>query len=92
MIGAVPLAGRSVPGRMESVVRCAPGSLLLLYTDGLTDVAGEDADMRTRLLEETVVRCGAADGVERLVDAVLAACVPDGLRDDVAVLAVRMSG
>jgi hypothetical protein len=54
MIGAVrDLGRRTVAGRTEAQVRCAPGSLLLLYTDGFTDVAGEDAEERTDL-ERTV--------------------------------------
>ena len=58
-------AGRG-PGRTEASVRCAPGSVLVLYTDGLTDIAGEDADERTALLERTVAGlrpgCGRGDG------------------------------
>jgi hypothetical protein len=45
MIGAVrDLGRRAGAGHTEAQLRCAPGSLLLLYTDGFTDVAGEDAD------------------------------------------------
>ena len=52
MIGAVrDLGRRAGAGHTEAQVRCAPGSLLLLYTDGFTDVAGEDADERTDILE-----------------------------------------
>jgi serine phosphatase RsbU (regulator of sigma subunit) len=47
MIGAVrDLGRRAGAGHTEAQVRCAPGSLLLLYTDGFTDIAGEDADER----------------------------------------------
>ncbi len=61
MIGAVPGFGRREgPGRTEATVRCAPGSVLVLYTDGLTDIAGEDADERTALLEATIA--GLAPG------------------------------
>src|SRR5918997_1235116 len=51
MIGVIPPHGN---GRGEAEISCPPGSLVLLYTDGLTDVAGYDADERTALLERTV--------------------------------------
>jgi PAS domain S-box-containing protein len=93
MIGAVPgLGRRSGPGRTEASVLCRPGSILLLYTDGLTDVAGEDADERTELVESTLARMAPGSDAEDVVDAVLAACVPGELRDDVALLVVRLDG
>ena len=78
----------------ESTVRLAPGSTLLLYTDGVTDAVGEG---------------GARYGTERLVSTLgelrdgSAAAIVDGLigalsafqvgpsADDVAVLALRSS-
>ncbi|OJY44143.1 MAG: hypothetical protein BGP03_07355 [Pseudonocardia sp. 73-21] len=91
MIGAVPDFGRrSGPGRAEAEVSCAPGSILLLYTDGITDIAGEDADERTDLLERTVAHLEPGTDAESVVEEVLRVCVPDGLRDDVALLAVRL--
>jgi serine phosphatase RsbU (regulator of sigma subunit) len=89
MIGVVPAAG--VPGRGAASVRCAPGSLLLLYTDGLTDVAGDDADARTAALERTVGAVPPGSDAETVVDTVLAGCLPEPLRDDVALLAVRLT-
>jgi Stage II sporulation protein E (SpoIIE)/GAF domain/PAS domain len=90
MIGVMPILG-GVPGRGAASVRCPPGSLLLLYTDGLTDVAGDDADARTALLERTVASVPPGSDAETVVDDVLAACLPDPLRDDVALLAVRLN-
>lgn len=92
MIGAVPTFGRS-SGRVrsEAELQCPPGSVLLLYTDGLTDMAGEDADERTDLLERTVREQPAGLGAEALVERVLEACAPSRLTDDVALLAVRMA-
>ncbi len=91
MIGVLPPGGvRSRPGRGAAELRCAPGSLLLLYTDGLTDVAGDDPDERTALLERTFAAAAGSDA-EAVVERVLAACLPERLRDDVALLAVRLA-
>jgi len=90
MIGAVRSLGRAGPGRTEAVLRCPPGSILLLYTDGLTDIAGEDADERTELLERTLSAMAPRSEPEAVVEQVLAVCSPPRLRDDVALLAVRL--
>ena len=75
MIGAVRSLGRRAgPGRTEAMVRCPPGAVLLLYTDGLTDVAGEDADERTDLLECTLAALPPGSDAETVVEQVLAAC------------------
>jgi PAS domain S-box-containing protein len=93
MIGAVPTLGRVAgPGRAEAALECPPGSLLLLYTDGLTDVAGDDADERTERLERSVAEMAPGCDAEDVVEHVLAACLPRRLRDDVALLAVRLDG
>jgi serine phosphatase RsbU (regulator of sigma subunit) len=90
MIGAIRSLGRrDGPGRTEAVRRCLPGSLLLLYTDGLTDVAGEDADERSALLERTLRELPPGVAADDVVDRVLEVCSPRRLRDDVALLAVR---
>jgi PAS domain S-box-containing protein len=90
MIGAVRSLGRAAgSGRTEAVLRCRPGSILLLYTDGLTDIAGEDADERTELLERTLAAMPPGSDPEAVVEQVLVACSPHRLRDDVALLAVR---
>jgi serine phosphatase RsbU (regulator of sigma subunit) len=91
MIGAVRSLGRRAgPGRSEAVRRCPPGTLLLLYTDGLTDVVGEDADERTALLERTVAELPPDAPADDVVERVLETCSPRRLRDDVALLAVRL--
>ena len=89
MIGVMPPDGR---GRGEAEIRCPPGSVVLLYTDGLTDVAGDDADERTALVERTVAAVGPGVSAQTVVDTVLAACKPARLGDDVALLAVRLDG
>jgi serine phosphatase RsbU (regulator of sigma subunit) len=90
MIGVLPALG-GIPGRGAASVRCPRGSLLLLYTDGLTDVAGHDADARTATLEHTVAAVPPGSDAETVVETVLAACLPEPLRDDVALLAVRLT-
>jgi PAS domain S-box-containing protein len=93
MIGVVPTLGRvDADGRTEATLTVPAGALLLLYTDGLTDVAGEDADERVDLLERTLREIPADSPAEAVVDRVLAVCEPAHLRDDVAVLAVRLEG
>ena len=87
MIGAVRDMDRA-----EAQVRCAPGSLLLLYTDGFTDVAGEDADERTDILERTVAALPPGVSAEEAVERVVAVCLPAELRDDVALLVVGLDG
>jgi PAS domain S-box-containing protein len=91
MIGAIRgLGGRIGPGRPEAVIRCPPGSLLLLYTDGLTDVAGEDADDRSALLERTLRELPSGAAADDVVERVLSVCTPSRPRDDIALLAVRL--
>jgi PAS domain S-box-containing protein len=91
MIGAVRSRGRRAgPGRTEAAVRCPPGTLVLLYTDGLTDVVGEDADERTDQLEHTLASLPPMADAETVVERVLAACAPARQRDDIALLAVRL--
>jgi serine phosphatase RsbU (regulator of sigma subunit) len=90
MIGAVRSLGRRAgPGRAEAVRRCPPGALLVLYTDGLTDVPGEDADKRTALLERTLAELPCDAAADDVVERVLEACSPQQQRDDIALLAVR---
>ena len=93
MIGAIPSLGtRAGPGRAEAVLQCPPGSLLLFYTDGLTDVVGEDADELAALLERTVTALPTDTPADAVVERVLEACSPRRPRDDIALLAVRLTG
>jgi PAS domain S-box-containing protein len=87
MIGVMSTMGA---GRGAAQIRCPPGSVLLLYTDGLTDMAGVDADERTALLERTLAGVPTGSSAETVVAAVLGACMPEHLSDDVALLAVRL--
>lgn len=84
LIGAVETAGRDT-----AVQHCRPGTVLLLYTDGLTDVRGQDTKARTELLRDAVAG-GDGEDLERFCDQVLDALASPELADDIAVLAVRL--
>jgi serine/threonine protein phosphatase PrpC len=62
----------------------------VLYTDGFTDVVGEDADERTELLESTVAGLSPGSAADEVVEQVVSACLPAELSDDVALLVVRL--
>ena len=70
-------------------VEIPPGSLLLLYTDGLIERRGEDLGMGLERLKELFARApaGAGDCVAWLADEVSADQIPD----DVAILAMATS-
>ena len=85
LIGAV----RGV-SRGEVATPFPPGSILVLHTDGLTDVPGADADARQERLCELVRDAPADVDVEELCDRIVAELAPGGDRhDDVALLCVR---
>lgn len=93
MLGAVPEFGvASGARRDEATVTCEPGSLLVFYTDGLTDIVGEDADERTLLIEETVAGLPRDADPETVVERTLEVCLPEQLGDDIALLAIRLMG
>ena len=90
--------GRSTPlatlpqteGRAEGELRAAPGSGLLLYTDGLVERADRGLDDGMAVLAETTSRLAARPPGE-LVDGLLAELLRDeGVRDDVCLLFVRL--
>jgi serine phosphatase RsbU (regulator of sigma subunit)/anti-sigma regulatory factor (Ser/Thr protein kinase) len=67
----------------------APGSTVLLYTDGLVEKRGESLDVGLERLREVSARAPAAP-LDELCERVLAALVQEPPGDDVALLAVRM--
>ncbi len=83
MIGVQPDAQRTVHRRM-----LAPGSLLLLYTDGLVERRGEDLQDGIERLAHELERTQHAS-LDSVADGVLA-LASRPLEDDAAVLALRL--
>ncbi|MBV9097265.1 MAG: serine/threonine-protein phosphatase [Frankiaceae bacterium] len=72
----------------ETVV--ADGAVIVMFTDGLVEVPGGSLDDRLRRLSDTIA--SEPDlGAETLCDRVLAGMSPQTLRDDIALLAVRIA-
>ncbi len=82
------------PGRRpytEGSAAVAPGTTLLLYTDGLVERRGEVLDVGLRRVADAAARLAAADPA-RLTRALLAEVLDDSaLPDDVAVIAARLT-
>ncbi|SFL80787.1 SpoIIE family protein phosphatase [Geodermatophilus ruber] len=84
MLGVDPAAART-----ENVVTFRRGATVLLYTDGL--VEGRDLP-----LDEGIARLRVALGelagepLDRLCDAVITRLRPQGLQDDIALVAIRL--
>jgi serine phosphatase RsbU (regulator of sigma subunit)/anti-sigma regulatory factor (Ser/Thr protein kinase) len=76
--------------RSAEVVEIPPGSLLVLYTDGLTEATHDLADGEQRL--HAALANGAVLEAPNLAHAVHDAVLQDPARDDVAVFTVRRLG
>jgi GAF domain-containing protein len=74
-------------GRRDHTRVVAPGSLLLLYSDGLIERRGQNLDTGIDAVLAALDRIGGIPTPE-LVDAVVDEVAPDG-RDDVVVFAIR---
>ncbi len=88
LVGALPAAPFS-----SRELRLGPGELLLLYTDGVTDLRTRGPRSGERQLAQTLERVAGA-GVEETLDAVttMAVKAQDGNpRDDIALLAFRVT-
>ncbi|WP_017984523.1 SpoIIE family protein phosphatase [Amycolatopsis methanolica] len=83
---SVPLAVRRSADRPRATVPLRPGSVLLLYTDGLVERHGQPIDEAiegARVAVREVPRRQSAEITEHLLDSLLP---PSGHNDDVAVL------
>ena len=90
--GSFPLDSLPVTGRGEATIRIAPGSTLVLYTDGLVERRGEDVGRGVRRLVEAVTAARSLD-VDQLTERIMRDVLPeDGHEDDVAVLVYRHPG
>jgi PAS domain S-box-containing protein len=89
-IGDLMLGVDCTAERAETVVELAPGSTMLMYTDGLIERPGrtldEGIDRLVRLLADL-----ARSPLEDLCDAVLEGMLRGTPRDDVAIVAVRIA-
>ena len=85
------IIGAPLPStRAQSEHRLEAGSTLLLFTDGLVELPGTTLDDSLDRLIDTVARQGAGGSAEDLCTAVLNEMTGGTLRDDVALLAVRV--
>lgn len=93
--GRGPLVGAFADARYgEAIVRLAPGELLLMYTDGVTEVRGRQAEFGEHELADTLVAC-AGHSPEEVVANVLRRAVElqaGQPRDDIALLAIQADG
>jgi serine phosphatase RsbU (regulator of sigma subunit) len=85
-----PLVGIGEGGRAEYTAGLEPGSLLVLFTDGLVERRGEPLDARLAWLVETLEGCREL-GAEGICDHLLAQ-LEGPVDDDVALLAVALDG
>jgi serine phosphatase RsbU (regulator of sigma subunit) len=79
------------PALLDRTGELHPGDTLVLYTDGLTEARAPQVMWGPRKLA-AVLGAGPAGPPAALVDALVAAALPDGAtpRDDLAVLALRL--
>ena len=78
--------------RTEHVAFLAPGSTVLLYTDGLVERRDRDIDVGIDELAALLHDVGPGAGdIEVLCDRVLADMIDDNPEDDVALLVVRLA-
>jgi serine phosphatase RsbU (regulator of sigma subunit)/anti-sigma regulatory factor (Ser/Thr protein kinase) len=87
LLGSVPLGSVRRPQYDEVEVKVSPGSLLVLFTDGLVERAGEPLDQGFSRLQSALA--GAPEDPQELCDRAIDVLLPDGPKsDDVAVLTI----
>jgi serine phosphatase RsbU (regulator of sigma subunit)/anti-sigma regulatory factor (Ser/Thr protein kinase) len=86
---SVPLGVLRGASYSERTVALAPGSTLVMYTDGVVERRGEALDTGLDLLKSAAV--ARPDDVDGLCDHVLRTLLPDGpASDDAALIALRV--
>lgn len=89
-----PLIGAQPDGsdpRSESTVTLEPGSLLVLYTDGLIETRDSDIDERIDLLSKALARLPLDSTAEQVCQHLIEAFASDGPRDDdIALLVIAL--
>ena len=86
--GEGPLGFESSSNRVDKTITLDPGSLLVLYTDGLTE-AQRNVIEGERLVCEAL-RSDAVAGAKNPAEALRRAVIPRGSHDDVAILTVML--
>lgn len=86
--GDAPLGLKLSEARVDKTVALDAGSLLVLYTDGLTEIRRNVLDGERIVCE--AVRSGAVARAEDPADALRRRVVPHGSHDDVAILTVML--
>jgi serine phosphatase RsbU (regulator of sigma subunit) len=84
MLGVAPTVRRT-----ESVVTVGQGATLLLYTDGLVEGRDLPLDEGIDRLRVALAELAGAP-LDELCDTVIARLRPEGLQDDVALVAIRL--
>ncbi|MEV5157108.1 SpoIIE family protein phosphatase [Streptomyces sp. NPDC053728] len=84
-----PPLGTGMGGYRTTVLPCAPGTVLFMYTDGLVERRGEDIDVSIARLAS--LRAPASGHLEELLDEVVDRFA-DTAEDDIAVLVSRSRG
>ncbi|GAA2428073.1 PP2C family protein-serine/threonine phosphatase [Streptomyces macrosporus] len=87
----VPLAARSRPShRPQAITAYTPGSVLILYTDGLVERRGESIDAGLERLAESLARHSDLDPEEIADNLLEDQGMNDGNPDDVALVVIRL--
>ncbi|RZS87563.1 PAS domain S-box-containing protein [Motilibacter rhizosphaerae] len=76
--------------RQTATEQLEPGSTLVLVTDGLVEVRGQDLEDGLQRLEDCLRSLVGAPDAQAVLDGLLAGVRPDAADDDIAVLVVRL--